>query len=41
MKTNYELVYIVEYLEDEIIVVIMVRTRENFYNQLKQYMKSL
>ncbi|WP_251208405.1 type II toxin-antitoxin system RelE/ParE family toxin [Acetatifactor aquisgranensis] len=38
-KTNYELAYTVEYQEDEIIVVIMAGTRENFYNQLKQYMR--
>ena len=38
-KTNYELVYIVEYVEDKIIVVIMAGTRENFYDELKRYMK--
>lgn len=38
-KTNYELAYTVEYVEDKIIVVIMAGTRENFYEQLKQYMK--
>lgn len=38
-KTNYELAYTVEYLEDKIIVVIMAGTRENFYNELKRYMK--
>ncbi len=36
-KTNYELAYTVEYLENEIIVVIMAGTRENFYDQLKQW----
>lgn len=40
-KTNYELAYTVEYLEDKVIVVIMAGTRENFYDQLKQYMKSI
>lgn len=30
-KTNYELAYTVEYLENKIIVVIMAGTRENFY----------
>ncbi len=39
-KTNYELAYRVEYLEDKIIVVIMAGTRENFYEQLKQYVRS-
>lgn len=38
-KTNYELAYTVEYVEDKVIVVIMAGTRENFYDQLKQYMK--
>ncbi len=38
-KTNYELAYTVEYVEDTIIIVIMAGTRENFYNALKRYMK--
>ena len=37
-KTNYELAYTVEYVEDKIIVVIMAGTRENFYDELKNYM---
>ncbi len=37
-KTNYELAYKVEYEEDEIVVVIMAGTRENFYEELKRYM---
>lgn len=40
-KTNYELAYTVEYLENEIIVVIMAGTRENFYDQLKQYIRKI
>ncbi len=40
-KTNYELAYTVEYLENEVIVVIMAGTRENFYDQLKQYMRKM
>lgn len=40
-KTNYELAYTVEYLEEKIVVVIMAGTRENFYEQLKRYMKFL
>lgn len=36
-KTNYELAYTVEYVDDKIIVVIMAGTRENFYEQLKRY----
>ncbi len=39
-KTNYELAYTVEYLENVVVVVIMAGTRENFYDQLKQYIKS-
>ena len=39
-KTNYELAYTVEYTDDEIIVVIMAGTRENFYEQLKRYLKT-
>lgn len=38
-KTNYELAYTVEYEDDKIIVVIMAGTRENFYDELKRYMK--
>lgn len=39
-KVNYELAYTVEYLENKIIVVIMAGTRENFYDQLKRYMRN-
>ena len=39
-KTNYELAYRVEYTENKIIVVIMAGTRENFYDELKRYMKN-
>lgn len=38
-KTNYELAYTIEYENDIIIVVIMAGTRENFYDQLKRYIK--
>ena len=30
---------IFEYVDDKIIVVIMAGTRENFYDQLKKYIK--
>lgn len=40
-KTNYELAYTVEYSEDVVVVIIMAGTRENFYDQLKQYMKKM
>lgn len=38
-RTNYELAYSVEYQDDKMIVVIMAGTRENFYDELKRYMK--
>lgn len=38
-KTNYELAYTVEYVDGKTIVVIMAGTRENFYDELKRYMK--
>lgn len=38
-KVNYELAYMIERVGEEIIVVIMAGTRENFYEQLKRYMK--
>ena len=38
-KTNYELAYRVEYVEDKIIVVILAGTRENFYEEIKRYIK--
>lgn len=36
-KTNYELAYTVEVQDDEIVVVLMAGTRENFYDALKRY----
>lgn len=39
-KTNYELAYTVEYVDDKIIVMIMTGTRENFYDELKRFLKS-
>ena len=39
-KTNYELAYTVEYVDNKVIVVIMAGTRENFYDELKRYMKN-
>lgn len=38
-KTNYELAYLVEYQDGQVVVVIMAGTRENFYEELKRYMK--
>jgi mRNA-degrading endonuclease RelE of RelBE toxin-antitoxin system len=38
-KTNYELAYTIERVDEEVVVVIMAGTRENFYDQLKRYLK--
>ena len=38
-RTNYELAYHVAYVNDEVVVVIMAGTRENFYEALKPYWK--
>lgn len=38
-KTNYELAYTIECVNGEIVVVVMAGTRENFYDELKRYIK--
>lgn len=38
-KTNYELAYTVKIEDDEIIIFILAGTRENFYQELKKYLK--
>ncbi len=38
-KTNYELAYTVEIIDDEILIFILAGTRENFYDELKKYLK--
>ena len=38
-KTNYELAYTVEIHNDEAIIFILAGTRENFYQELKKYLK--
>lgn len=38
-KTNCELAYQVEYVDNQVIVVVMAGTRENFYDELKRNMK--
>ena len=38
-KINYELAYTIEEVDGEVVVIIMAGTRENFYNQLKRYMR--
>ncbi|GAB6172594.1 type II toxin-antitoxin system RelE/ParE family toxin [Paradesulfitobacterium aromaticivorans] len=40
-KTNYELAYIIIEENDETIILILAGTRENFYDELKRYMKKL
>lgn len=39
-RTNYELAYKPVIKDDKIIVVIMIGTRENFYNELKAYISA-
>ena len=39
-KTNYELAYTVEYVDNKIIVIILAGTRENFFEELKRYFKT-
>ncbi len=39
-STNYELAYRISTLENgEMVVIIMAGTRENFYNELKRYLR--
>lgn len=38
-KTNYELAYTIEGIDGELVVVVMAGTRENFYDELKRYIK--
>jgi mRNA interferase RelE/StbE len=38
-KTNYELAYTIEYVDEDVVVVVMAGTRENFYDALKRYLK--
>lgn len=40
-RINYEIAYTIEVNEySDIVVIVMAGTRENFYNQLKKYIKS-
>ena len=39
-RTNYELAYTVEYVDNKVVVVIMAGTRESFYEELKRYMNA-
>lgn len=38
-KTNYEIAYRVYEEDGKIVVVVLAGTRENFYNELKRYLK--
>lgn len=38
-KTNYELAYRIYEEDGQMLVVILAGTRENFYDELKRYMK--
>ena len=38
-RTNYELAYTVECVDEELVIVVMAGTRENFYDELKRYIK--
>lgn len=38
-KTNYEIAYRIYEESNQIVVVILAGTRENFYQELKRYMK--
>jgi mRNA interferase RelE/StbE len=40
-KTNYEIAYTIFEKNGMTIIVILAGTRENFYNELKRYMKKL
>ncbi len=39
-KTNYEMAYTIIEQDEETIVVILAGTRENFYEELKRYMRN-
>ena len=38
-KTNYELAYTIENIDGEMVIIVMAGTTENFYNELKRYIK--
>lgn len=39
-RTNYELAYTLIEKDNETVVVLLAGARENFYNELKRYMKN-
>lgn len=40
-KTNYEISYKIYEYEDKKIIIILIGTRENFYKELKKYLKEI
>lgn len=38
-RTNYELAYTVQFEDGELILFLLAGTRENFYKELKKYLK--
>ena len=38
-KTNYEISYKIYEINENSIIIILIGTRENFYNELKNYIK--
>ena len=39
-KTNYEISYAIYEKEEKNVIVILIGTRENFYNELKKYIRN-
>ena len=39
-KTNYKIAYTIIEENDKTVAIILAGTRENFYNEIKRYMKS-
>jgi len=40
-KTNYEIAYTVKDIDGETVLIVLAGTRENFYRELKRYLKKL
>lgn len=39
-KTNYEIAYTIQEHEGQYVIIVLAGTRENFYEQLKRYVKA-
>jgi len=37
-KTNYEIAYQIIEIDEQVVVIVLAGTRENFYQELKRYM---